>query len=979
MDTSGDLYAPPYGALAPIVPKMKVSMQDLMLDAARMEGQVDLRSHQLAVATDRPLLRSLKHLSERADNATALKVLFHWYPGAGKTIALVTLILKALLDTHVDTFFVTCPNKVPRRQTWDLLCRMLASQHAVLVVKAVLGGKRQERPWLVKKDKNGKTVEKEMSIFKFHGIEHLRHWLLDATEVVVRSNGPDKETRECRLAQAWTGSLEELWEASVSNGEYSCESISELTELLYIANIYKLKVVASVSLVSGDDFSDMQESINSLERKAWCPALATDEFHYGTLSGGCYSNIERTIRPILHVVASASPPGDFEAEHTFRRSLEEGIAEGCVPRYKETCFNIGDWPGKLGNACAAKIVLPTLTDLQSSASRDMKHNFAQARSIVAVHCLLLLALTIKEFARTRSETLRERVSLSTSFLSFCGRRWHSRLAHLCMKRLLSTEAMPATLEMVRCLVSSAEFHEKHTRKRIEIDDNFVVDSEFCDAFVLWLRDQMPTMRSFDVESGDAAVAVAESVDDTSVITFAFNCRRLVQGWNAVKLSHVLYLYWERTDAFLLQSMGRVLRAAKEKTAPWCLFIVDNAKKYSLMHQGGDSDEEAAAEEASLPKAELVGSEPARKKPKKATASQVFDNTELHRVLTAQPKRFEIPRDTISIATEAFTLAEELPRPPWLGRYGHQMPVLASGEILVLGGQARDAAHNAFYPTESWSSIDQGHTWERLDNLSPPRKGHQVVLLDDQLFIFGGSSSKGGQGGYPGHSWTSSDRGRSWAKLPQAAWRYRHGHRCAVVAGNILMIGGKFVEDCKQEVWCSSNRGETWALLPTPPWSPRCGHMLVRLGASLVLLGGETAGEVPCEDTSWSSDDGGSSWKALPSPPWKGRSGAEAVVLDNETVVIFGGLHRGVYLQDAWASNDGCQTWEELPRTPWAPRVFHQGLVVGDKLLVFGGLHGLDGITGRGDVCQDAWCAPLRVSARTEEAHGGGAGAPECCP
>lgn len=514
--------------------------------------------------------------------------------------------------------------------------------------------------------------------------------------------------------------------------------------------------------------------------------------------------------------------------------------------------------------------------------------------------------------------------------------------------------------MIRWLLGNIDLKDKYSERRLGIDRHFALETELIESFIEWVQAKIPTMKSFYVDSDKVATQVAHSVEDTSVITFAFNCKRLVQGWNAVMLSHVLYLYWERSDAFLLQSMGRALRIAKEKTEPWCVYVCDDARRYTLLLEDFDpqpADDRNADRQALSPKeSKTLGSATAlaaRKKRKQAPTTDL-DLTSMHRVLTACGGKAHEPMHSF-IAAGIFKEASMLPEPPWPARFGHQVVVLRD-HLLVIGGRGRDG-----YLRDIWESSNAGDSWEQLP--CPPwaeRKGHQAVVIEDRVLVLGGCGSDG----YMYDAWISSDRCRSWEQLPPPPWGDRHGHQAVVGdSGSLFVLGGGRGSEYLQDVWMSVDSGRTWLELPRAPWVARCGHQATFCAGHLLVTGGR--GPAGYLQDAWISRDAGRSWQEMPATPWLARHGHQVVMLGGG-VLLLGGVGIDGYFKDAWASNDlGC-SWKTVESPPWSARVFHQVVVLdGGQVLVLGGLQWRASSSLEeyiGTICVDAWVTRSRIVA-----------------
>jgi hypothetical protein len=200
----------------------------------------------------------------------------------------------------------------------------------------------------------------------------------------------------------------------------------------------------------------------------------------------------------------------------------------------------------------------------------------------------------------------------------------------------------------------------------------------------------------------------------------------------------------------------------------------------------------------------------------------------------------------------------------------------------------DAPCPEFLPTSDffndvWASAD-GNTWEQRTAAAPwaGRAGLSVAVLDNRLFVFGGSqnddSSIIGPNGperlYYNDVWASTD-GAEWEQLTDAApWEPRAGASVVERDGLIWLFGGEDgftcspLPDCEapyfNDVWTSPD-GIEWTLVTaSAAWSPRPGHQCELLDQTFVCFGGFGLIENPTDV--WVTLDG-IDWTLLDTTPW----------------------------------------------------------------------------------------------------------------
>ena len=92
---------------------------------------------------------------------------------------------------------------------------------------------------------------------------------------------------------------------------------------------------------------------------------------------------------------------------------------------------------------------------------------------------------------------------------------------------------------------------------------------------------------------------------------------------------------------------------------------------------------------------------------------------------------------------------------WVRRYGHASVVLNDAMFLIGGSDA-----NGTPCSDVWRSAD-GLKWEKTaEGAWPARSNHAVVAFDDKIFVLGGFGENGARFN---DIWCSSD-GKNWAQV-----------------------------------------------------------------------------------------------------------------------------------------------------------------------------------------------------------------------
>lgn len=186
----------------------------------------------------------------------------------------------------------------------------------------------------------------------------------------------------------------------------------------------------------------------------------------------------------------------------------------------------------------------------------------------------------------------------------------------------------------------------------------------------------------------------------------------------------------------------------------------------------------------------------------------------------------------------------------------------------------------------------------------------------------------------------------WVLEGTAPWRARDSQAEFVFDGKLWIMGGWFdsFEAPPRDVWASPD-GKTWhEVTKEAPWIHSDLPMNLTFGDSMWIMGGWNKGRLPGHSASnqvWRSKDGKAWEQVTPAAGWSPRIAAAAVEFKGR-MWILGGTENYYFgdgkslKNDVWSSADG-KTWTlETENAGWSPRAYHQAVVLGDRIYVFGG-------------------------------------------
>ncbi len=203
--------------------------------------------------------------------------------------------------------------------------------------------------------------------------------------------------------------------------------------------------------------------------------------------------------------------------------------------------------------------------------------------------------------------------------------------------------------------------------------------------------------------------------------------------------------------------------------------------------------------------------------------------------------------------------------------------IVRGNLVLTGGQGLMTFYN-----DVWRSADKGKTWQQVNANAPwgPRAGHYTMVVDDDIFLFGGARDSWNRKFYP-ELWVSHDLGETWelrARLPDDMGRA--GMQVVRLGGSLYFMGGDHDKPVffanwpgrRNDVWRSDDQGLTWTLLGNAGWVPRTGQQCAELAGKIICIGGHGRGpedeQILLHDMwIWDPKDGIDSWKRVSSTVW----------------------------------------------------------------------------------------------------------------
>ncbi len=261
---------------------------------------------------------------------------------------------------------------------------------------------------------------------------------------------------------------------------------------------------------------------------------------------------------------------------------------------------------------------------------------------------------------------------------------------------------------------------------------------------------------------------------------------------------------------------------------------------------------------------------------------------------------------------------------WTARKGHQVLVF-NDELFLVAGNDSTTKNDVWKSTNGWS-------WKKIEQdpenpFLPIRSDFQALEFDNRILILGGLPELN-------DIWSSTDGFKWTQETSSAAWSERNSFQAVVFNDKIWIMGGREGTTRFNDIW-SSTDGVKWssATIKGDLWSMRSGHQTLVFNDKIWVLGGYD-GTNNLNDLWYSSD--GKKWEEItPSPAWPGREGHQALVYDDKMWIIGGRDNDGNYLSDIWYTKNGV-AWSMASNGIFPGRTYHQAVVFRDEIWVLGG-------------------------------------------
>ncbi|XP_037444343.1 protein GLUTELIN PRECURSOR ACCUMULATION 3 [Triticum dicoccoides] len=293
------------------------------------------------------------------------------------------------------------------------------------------------------------------------------------------------------------------------------------------------------------------------------------------------------------------------------------------------------------------------------------------------------------------------------------------------------------------------------------------------------------------------------------------------------------------------------------------------------------------------------------------------------------------------------------------RSGHTAVAIGGSKVVVFGGFAdkRFLADIAVYDVENrlWYTPECSGSGPDGQPGPSPRAFHVAVVIDCNMFIFGGRSG----GKRLGDFWMLDTDIWQWSEMTGFGDLPSPREFAAASAiGNrkIVMYGGWDGKKWLSDVYVMDTMSLEWTELAVtgsaPP--PRCGHSATMIEKRLLIFGGR-GGTGPIMGDLWAlkgiteEDNETPGWTQLklPGQSPSARCG-HSVTSGGPYLLLFGGHGTGgwlsrydVYYNECVILDRVSVQWKRLPTSnePPPPRAYHSMTCIGPRFLLFGGFDG----------------------------------------
>ena len=238
-------------------------------------------------------------------------------------------------------------------------------------------------------------------------------------------------------------------------------------------------------------------------------------------------------------------------------------------------------------------------------------------------------------------------------------------------------------------------------------------------------------------------------------------------------------------------------------------------------------------------------------------------------------------------------------------------------------------------------------WVQVTDKAPwqPRDSQGEVVYKDQLWILGGWFDS--YAAPPRDVWSSAD-GKTWKLVNrEAPWKHSDLGMSLVFDERMWFMGGWYNgrlpgHEATSAVWLSSDGVEWEPSTLNAGWSPRIAAAAVVFRGKMWILGGTEnyyfGDQKSLKNDVWSSGDGKTWALEVDAAGWSPRAYHQAVVLGEKLYVFGGGNYVPGYEAhaDVWSSGDG-KHWEQvIDKAPWHERLWFSSVAYRDRMWILGG-------------------------------------------
>ncbi|MFN7965383.1 MAG: hypothetical protein U0V87_06835 [Acidobacteriota bacterium] len=260
------------------------------------------------------------------------------------------------------------------------------------------------------------------------------------------------------------------------------------------------------------------------------------------------------------------------------------------------------------------------------------------------------------------------------------------------------------------------------------------------------------------------------------------------------------------------------------------------------------------------------------------------------------------------------------------------------EMIVWGGETRDAAGNVVYYNDGDRWKPQFDVWQRLlpAGAPTPRSGHTAVWTGSRMVVWGGQElntlfDTGGSFDPITGLWTAT----SLTRAPAA----RNAHTALWTGNRMLVWGGNGVSGSLQSGAGFDPVANSWTpfTLTNAPVA-RGGHSAVWTGSEMIVWGGEllggerrhSGGRYNPQLDRWIATDGSEIVRPL-------ARRLHTAVWTGSELLVWGGEHFVDAVADGSRYEPATDTWSALSSIDQpAPRWDHTAIWTGREMIVWGG-------------------------------------------